>query len=362
MTFQSRWRNRAFTLVAAVVLCLSHAGLAQSQDVLGSNVNGLVAWDFSDHYITPRGLNVEDKGLIVQPLLLMLWKLHGSNQGAVSDVTLTTGIWNSFHSHASGAKPSRWMRSTRSSASPSSFARGSPLICRRRRSTRRPIAYETSTHAAFKLTYNDSFRKGLAVNPYVAYWRELNHKSTVMFNRATSKESGYLTLGATPTFGLGAGGVFAGGRRIHEHRGLELLPAIRWLRWRIRPGGRLRLAEGQRAAEIPGRQPRRVEGVLRRQLLPPQQRGAARWQPGARESRARVEPDPVPRRSLGVLKCSWSPHGQAALSRASGRHADGGAVIVLEELSSVRKRPTITSTPTTARQQQRYHDPYAHRL
>ena len=44
------------------------------------------------------------------------------------------------------------------------------------------------------------------MNPYVAYWRELNNKSTVMFDSATSRESGYLTLGATPTFGLGAGG------------------------------------------------------------------------------------------------------------------------------------------------------------
>ena len=51
MTFQSRWRNRAFTLLAAVVLCLSHAGPASSQEVLGSNVNVLVAWDASDHLL-----------------------------------------------------------------------------------------------------------------------------------------------------------------------------------------------------------------------------------------------------------------------------------------------------------------------
>ena len=81
MTFQRRWRNRAFTLLAAVVLCLSQAGLAWSQDVPGSNVNVLVAWDASDHYITPRGLNVEDEGLVLQPLMLMLWKLAGPIRG-----------------------------------------------------------------------------------------------------------------------------------------------------------------------------------------------------------------------------------------------------------------------------------------
>src|SRR5258706_12453865 len=99
MTFHCSWRRHAFTLLAAVVLCLSHTRVASSQDAFGSSVNGLVAWDASNHYITPRGLNVEDKGLVVQPLMLLFWKLHATNQGAVSDVTLPTGIWTSLHSH-----------------------------------------------------------------------------------------------------------------------------------------------------------------------------------------------------------------------------------------------------------------------
>jgi hypothetical protein len=206
MTFQSRSRNRAFTLLAAFLWCLSHAGLASAQDVLGANVNGLVAWDFSDHYITPRGLNVEDEGVVVQPLVLMLWKLHGSDKGAVSDVTLTTGIWNSFHSHPSGARPSKWNEIDPILGVAVKFRSGFTVDVSTTAFYTPTESYETSTHAAFKLTYNGSFGKGLAVNPYVAYWRELNNKSTVMFNAATSKESGYLTLGATPTFGLGAGG------------------------------------------------------------------------------------------------------------------------------------------------------------
>jgi len=212
MIVPSRWRNRAFTLLAAVVMCLSQAGPASSQevgspqDVLGSNVNVLVAWDFSDHYITPRGLNVEDEGVIAQPLMLMLWKLHGSNKGAVSDVTLSTGIWNSFHSHPSGANPSRWNEIDPILGLAVKFRKGFSVDASTTAFYTPTDSYATSTNAAFKLTYNDSFLKGLALNPYVAYWRELKNKSTVMFNSATSKESGYLTLGATPTFGLGAGG------------------------------------------------------------------------------------------------------------------------------------------------------------
>jgi hypothetical protein len=206
MTFQSSWRNRVFTLLAAVVLCLSHAGLASSQEVLGSNVNGVVAFDFSDHYITPRGLNVEDRGLIAQPLVLLLWKLYGANQGAVSDVTLTTGVWNSFHSHSAGATPSRWNEIDPILGVAVKFRKGFTVDVSTTAFYTPTDSYETSTHASFKLTYNDSFLKGLVLSPYVAYWRELDKKSTVMFDPATSKESGYLTLGATPTFDLGAGG------------------------------------------------------------------------------------------------------------------------------------------------------------
>ncbi len=206
MTLKSRWRYRGFTLLTAVVLCLSHADRASSQEVLGSNVNVVVAFDVSDHYITPRGLNVEDEGVIVQPLMLMMWKLYGANQGAVSDVTLTTGVWNSFHSHPAGATPSRWNEIDPILGVAVKFRKGFTVDAATTAFYTPTDSYETSSHAAFKLTYNDSFWKEFALNPYVAYWRELKNKSTVMFDPATSKESGYLTLGATPTFGIGAGG------------------------------------------------------------------------------------------------------------------------------------------------------------
>jgi hypothetical protein len=206
MIFQSRWRNRAFTLGAAVLLCVLHAGPAASQDVLGSNVNGLVAWDASDHYITPRGLNVEDDGLVVQPLMLLLWKLHAADHGAVSDVTLTTGIWNSLHSHRAGAKPSRWNEVDPILGVAVKFRKGFTVDLSTTAFYTPTDSYATSAHAAVKLTYNDSFLTGRGLNPYVAYWRELSNKATVMFNPATSKEGGYVTLGATPTFGLGLTG------------------------------------------------------------------------------------------------------------------------------------------------------------
>ena len=39
-----------------------------------SRFHALFKLDLSDHYITPRGLNIEDQGLIFQPLLLTFTK------------------------------------------------------------------------------------------------------------------------------------------------------------------------------------------------------------------------------------------------------------------------------------------------
>lgn len=106
--FRYHWRDRMFTLLGGLTMLLSLPGPVWSQDLLGARVNGLMTFDFSDNYITPRGLHVEDEGLVGQPLLLLFWKLHSSDKGPLADVTLTTGIWNSFHSQLSGVKPSRW--------------------------------------------------------------------------------------------------------------------------------------------------------------------------------------------------------------------------------------------------------------
>ena len=67
-------------------------------------------------------------------------------------------------------------------------------------------SYQTSAHAEFKLTYNDSPRRGFSVNPWIAYWVEMQNKATVVFDPATSSRGSYLTIGATPTFAVGGAG------------------------------------------------------------------------------------------------------------------------------------------------------------
>jgi hypothetical protein len=202
--FRCHWRTRLFTLLGGFALLLSLPGRAWSQDVLGSRVTGLLAFDFSDHYITPRGLNVEDHGVIGQPLLLLFWKLHASDKGAVTDVTLTTGVWNSFHSHASGLEPSRWNEVDPILGLTIKLRHGLTVDAQTTAFYTPTRSYATTSNADVKLTYNDAFTSRFSVNPYVDYWMELSDKATVMFNPATSRRGSYLTLGATPTARLGA--------------------------------------------------------------------------------------------------------------------------------------------------------------
>jgi hypothetical protein len=199
--------NRICTL-PVLALLLSLPGPLMAQDnALGSQVNGLVAFDFSGDYITPRGLHVEDEGTVVQPLLLVLWKLHSSAKGAVSDLTLTTGVWNSFHSVQAGAKPSRWNEVDPILGVSMKLRSGFTVDASTTAFYTPTDSYATSGHMDFKLTYGDSWARGFSVNPYVDYWRELNDKATVVFDPAASSRGYYVTIGATPTFHLGGKGV-----------------------------------------------------------------------------------------------------------------------------------------------------------
>jgi hypothetical protein len=197
-------RNRTITLAAGLALLLM-PGAVWSQELFGSRVNGLMSFDFSDNYITPRGLHVEDEGLVAQPLLLLFWKLHAADRGAVSDVTLTTGVWNSFHSTPAGYNPSRWNEIDPILGLTVKFRNGLAFDASATAFYTPTDSYATSGHGELKLTYNDSFKSGFALNPWVAYWRELNDKAPVVFDPETSSRGWYVTAGATPTLGLAGG-------------------------------------------------------------------------------------------------------------------------------------------------------------
>ena len=161
----------------------------------------LLQLDFSDHYITPRGLNVENDGLVFQPLLLVFWDLYSSESGYLKNVSLTTGVWNSIHTEESGADPGNWNEYDPILGLTFKFASNWKLDTTVTQFESMVDSYPTSTHFEAKVSYDDSSLWGgtFSINPYVAFWQELDEKATVVFNTATSDQSFYFTLGMNPT-------------------------------------------------------------------------------------------------------------------------------------------------------------------
>lgn len=175
--------------------------MAESEPI----VHFLLQLDFSDHYITPRGLNVENQGLVFQPLLLSFWSLYSNKDAFLNDITLTAGMWSSFHSEKSGADPGHW--NEWDPIAGLSFGLGEYVKFETNYTAFKSMvdSYPTSHHMELKLKLDDSKWLGaFALNPYVAYWQELENKATVTFDPSQSDESYYFTLGVNPSLKLGA--------------------------------------------------------------------------------------------------------------------------------------------------------------
>ncbi|MFN0125363.1 MAG: hypothetical protein ACKV19_01605 [Verrucomicrobiales bacterium] len=168
------------------------------------SVHALLQLDFSDHYITPRGLNVENEGLIFQPLFLVFWDLYSDDSSPLQNVSLTAGVWNSFHSKKSGFDPGHWNEIDPILGLSFKFADAWKLDTTFTAFESMVDSYPTSTHFEAKLSYDDSRHFGgqFSINPYVAFWQELDEKATVIFDTSTSESTFYFTLGINPTFKL----------------------------------------------------------------------------------------------------------------------------------------------------------------
>lgn len=162
-------------------------------------LNMLLQLDVSDAYITPRGLNVENEGVVFQPLALVLANLYSSETTTISEVNLAVGGWSSIHTEESGADPGNWNEFDPIAGLSIKFADYYKFDTTYTAFISMVDSYPTSHHLELKLSFDDSKWMGkFALNPFVAYWQELYNKSTVVFDPATSEESFYFTLGINP--------------------------------------------------------------------------------------------------------------------------------------------------------------------
>jgi hypothetical protein len=203
--FSSLLQPRSVSLLAlCALLAAPFAVTARAEDAAPapfSKVHGLLQLEFSNAYITPRGLLVENQGLVIQPLLLLFWDLYASDKGVIDDVTLTTGIWNSVHTHRSGVTPGRWNEFDPFAGLTFKFEKQWQFDIFYTGFISETNTFTTSTNLDAKLTYHDApCSVGISLNPYVEYFQELTNKATIPLGGTEDDTGFYFQLGATPTY------------------------------------------------------------------------------------------------------------------------------------------------------------------
>jgi hypothetical protein len=157
--------------------------------------------EFSDKYLTPRGLVVEDKGLVWQPLVVFLINLYSADSGFLTDATLAPGNWATVHSHRDGPQKRNWNEDDPFVGLNLKFYKDFELDTTYTAFVSENGSFPTSTNLDVKLTYHDHFLPaGFSINPYVEYFDELTNKATVVLNSATSKKGYYFQFGIDPTY------------------------------------------------------------------------------------------------------------------------------------------------------------------
>jgi hypothetical protein len=169
---------------------------------LGSNITGLLNFEFSDKYYTPRGLESSKNGISFQPLLILFFDLYNSKTGPLTDLSFNLGIWNDIDSGKNGADPGNWDEIDGFFGMEAKLYKDFKLDAEETFFRSQTNSYETSTNFDFKTTYLDHWfgDSGFSINPYAEIFVETSAKATVAFNYATDDRGFYGSFGIDPTY------------------------------------------------------------------------------------------------------------------------------------------------------------------
>lgn len=206
-----------FNLINAllVLLTLGHIASAAEQGSLSDInalspkqafpqdfVHGVVNVEFSNYHLTPRGINLQDRGLIFQPLVRLDWNLYKpeATNAVINDGYVTTAVWNDLDTVRSGVLPGHWNEIDFTVGPNVKFLNDwtleSPFTAFRSETE----SFETCWAWDPRLTYHDHFIKTFSLNPYVEFFHELHEKITVVLVPSKSQRSYYGVFGVDPTY------------------------------------------------------------------------------------------------------------------------------------------------------------------
>jgi len=169
-----------------------------------SRIHGFGDLRFATAYMTPRGVVVENQGLVTQPLAGLVFDVY-QGTGPINDISLVAGIWSSLHTHHPGA--SLWNECDFFGTADVKFLSKWDLattigIWTYPGTPDHTPGLHTQYELDSKLSYDDSdmFIKGFAFNPYLDFfWDCGGHEGEASFT-AQAFKTFYVEVGITPTY------------------------------------------------------------------------------------------------------------------------------------------------------------------
>src|SRR4051794_38916902 len=169
------------------------------------NIHGFFSSPFKTSYVTPRGLVVENSGVVWQPVVGLIFPLGNpfGEDSAVKNLAVIAGIWNSVNSAQGDPQVGPWNEMDVFVSLSADVAEKFNLTLTYGawnfpQST--PNKPSTEHNLDLKIVYNDSdlFGGGFPLKPYVDIFYAISGSSTVVLGREGN--TGYLEIGVSPTF------------------------------------------------------------------------------------------------------------------------------------------------------------------
>ena len=161
------------------------------------NIHGFIEVPFKTAYVTPRGLVVENAGLVIQPVAGFVFPI--GDFGAVKNVTFVTGVWNSINTNQGDHSVGAWNELDYFASLSGVVGKFSGTFTYSPWYSP-PHNFQIEHTADFKLTYDDTglIAPDFAIKPYMDFFWSIAGDSTVILGRRGS--TWYVELGITPSY------------------------------------------------------------------------------------------------------------------------------------------------------------------
>lgn len=169
----------------------------------GLALHGFADMSFRTAYITPRGLAVENQGVVFQALGGLVFDIYNSDDGFINNVSLVIGAWSSIHSHHPGGENTHldvWNEFDSFAGINTRFMKDFTFSFTYMDWVSPINAFDEERNLEFKLSYSDHWfeKYDFTLNPYLSCFYNFAGGSPVVMGATNG--SFYLEPGIVPTY------------------------------------------------------------------------------------------------------------------------------------------------------------------